>query len=394
MKLNRLLFLITLSFLFACSDSDSPGPTWQYLNSYSERSVTTKSQLQLVFSAAGYSSLTSYLQYDVNLHYIEYQTDYLGETIIASGLLAFPVTDEQVPIMSFQHGTMTSHAEAPTVNSTYQLLSNVASAGYIMIIPDMIGFGASKDKLHPYYHEDLTASSVVDMIHAAKEFASTEGLNFNGEVFLSGYSEGGYATMAAHKLMEEKTQTGLSLIASAPAAGGYDIKGVQEFFFQQENYDNPYYMGFVAMSYLSVYPDWTLTIGDLFNEPYASKMPELYNGSKSGGAINDELTTVVSDLLTNEFYNNLDTDSKFAEIVEAFEENSLDEWTPQIRMMLYHGDQDITVPYANSVDTYDRMIARGASQDILTFKTLVGKNHGTGIVPYLEDIIFEFDQLR
>ena len=395
MKSNKLYILIIIFIGFACGDSENPGPDLQYLSSFEQRSTTTKDQLELIFIASGYSEMTTYLEYDVVLNYVEYETDYLGETIVASGLLAYPITEEQLPIMSFQHGTMTSHDEAPTVNTTYSLLSNIASAGYILIIPDFIGFGASKDKLHPYYHEESTAGSVVDMIHAAKEFAeTTDGVNFNGEVFLSGYSEGGYATMAAHKLMEEQAQAGLTLIASAPAAGGYDIKGVQEFFFTQETYENPYYLGFVAMSYLSVYPDWTLSIGDIFNEPYASKIPTLYDGSKSGSEINAELTTTVVELLTDGFYNELDTDAKYDDIVMAFEQNSLDEWIPQVRMLLYHGDQDDLVPYQNSVDTYDRMISNGASQDIVTFTTLTGEDHGTGFLPYFQEVIDEFENLK
>ena len=35
-----------------------------------------------------------------------------------------------------------------------------------------------------------------------KELADIEGYNFNGDVFLSGYSEGGFATMSAHYNLE------------------------------------------------------------------------------------------------------------------------------------------------------------------------------------------------
>ena len=84
---------------------------------------------------------------------------------------------------------------------------------------------------------------------------------------------------------------------------------------------------------------------------------------------------------------NIDTDPKFDYIVDAFEENSLVDWTPKIPMHMYHGDEDVTVPFSNSQITYDKLIANGASTSVLTFTTLPGATHYTGIFPYLELIL-------
>jgi hypothetical protein len=56
-------------------------------------------------------------------------------------------------------------------------------------------------------------------------------------------------------------------------------------------------------------------------------------------------------------------------------------------MFMYHGDADITVPYQNSVSTYNKLLANGASTELLKFKTLPGATHSTGVIPYLEDMI-------
>jgi hypothetical protein len=52
---------------------------------------------------------------------------------------------------------------------------------------------------------------------------------------------------------------------------------------------------------------------------------------------------------------------------------------------MYHGDADTTVPYQNSVDTYSYLIAHGASEQVVTFTTLPGADHGSGVIPYIED---------
>jgi predicted peptidase len=83
---------------------------------------------------------------------------------------------------------------------------------------------------------------------------------------------------------------------------------------------------------------------------------------------------------------NIDTDTRYKYITDAFTENSLVDWIPKKPLHMYHGDVDITVPYNNSVVSYDKLIANGASKSIVTFTTVPG-THYTGVVPYLEDFI-------
>lgn len=73
--------------------------------------------------------------------------------------------------------------------------------------------------------------------------------------------------------------------------------------------------------------------------------------------------------------------------MEAFEENSLTDWTPQTPTYMYHGDMDTTVPYVNSVVTYDTFIANGARENTIHFTTLTGTDHTTAVKPYIEDFL-------
>src|SRR4029078_9011448 len=127
---------------------------------------------------------------------------------------------------SFQHGTIAAHSQAPSVlplnSSELILYAALASPGFITDAPDFIGFGSSSNVMHPYYVQDLTASAVIDMLKAAKELAREKGITFNSKLFLSGYSQGGYATMATHKAIEKNGLDGYDLIASFPSSGGYD----------------------------------------------------------------------------------------------------------------------------------------------------------------------------
>jgi pimeloyl-ACP methyl ester carboxylesterase len=272
-------------------------------------------------------------------------------------------------------------------------LSSFSSAGYIFCIPDLLGFGSSTDILHPYYHYESTADPVVDILKAAKELSEVLNYKFDGNVFLAGYSEGGYATMAGHKMMEETSPTGLNLLASAPASGGYYLKGMQEYFFSQENYQQPYYLGYVAMSYRQVY-EVSSILTDIFKEPYSTEMPDLFDGTLTGGQINENLTNVMADLLQPDILTNIDTDPKYKYLNDAFAINSLHEFVPKKQMTMYHGTADITVPFQNSLDTYNSMIQLGASPDILSLIPLQDDTHESGIFPYIIHVIETFDALK
>ena len=385
-------YLLLFLFLFSCNNQDEL--TRAYIDTYTKLFSISKENILEIVQNSEYGNLNEYLQYDISLYTITYNTTYKGQNIKASGLVAFPDTDQGMPILNFNHGTTSLHADAPTEDLIqYSFFSNAASAGYIFVIPDYLGFGVSDNIVHPYYRSDITGQTIVDMIRAAKELAAIEGYNFNGDVFLSGYSEGGFATMSAHYNMEKNNYSGLNLVASAPASGGYDITGMLDYFISKETYHVPYYIAYVAMGYKTSY-DWSLPLSSIFNEPYASIIPEYFNGKYSGYEINSVLSDDMSELLTSNFINNIYTDADLKIIVDAFEENSLDQWIPKNKMIMYHGTDDITVPYQNSVDTYNSFISLGADKNIVEFIDLIGENHSSGSLPYIVSLFDEFEKLK
>ena len=365
-----------------------------HLDTYLKLYTQDKGQVMNAVQNSLFDDITKYINYGVSLYTITYNTTYKGENIKASGLVAFPETTNNVPILNFNHGTTSLHRDAPTEDLfQYIFFSNAASAGYIFVIPDYLGFGVSDDILHPYYRSDITGLTIVDMLRATKELAEIEGYNFNGDVFLSGYSEGGFATMSAHKTLEENNFQGLNLVASAPAAGGYDMTGMLNYFLSLEIYHQPYYLAYVAFSYKTSY-DWGLQLSDIFNEPYASLIPQYFNGQHSGGEINSVLSYSVNLLLNENFRNNFYTDPSLNVVVEAFEENSFNQWVPKTKMFMYHGTVDITVPYQNSVDTYNNFITNGVNSSLVEFIPLESQTHSTGAIPYILDIFDKFENLK
>lgn len=390
--IHRLAFVALLApfvFLSSCSD-ENEAPKNVVLVEATPFLTRSASELKTFLSASGLHFDMSALKYDVELFRVKYKTTYKDTEIIASGMVILPKTTDAVGMVSFQHGTIMDYDDAPSAlplnDQEHILYAALGSAGFIGVVPDYVGFGESKNILHPYYVEEVTASAVIDNLKAAREWAAEKGINFNKKLFLAGYSQGGYATMAAHKAIETNGLPGFNLTASFPASGGYDIKGMQEYFFAQQTYDQPHYLAYVAMSYQSYY-NWTGVLADFFKEPYASRIPALFNGTKSASEINGQLTETIADLINTDLVQHIDTDARYEYLVDAFHENSLLDWTPTIKMYMYHGDADTTVPYANSVHTYNVFLDNGASTNVVTFTNLPGATHGSGIFPYLEHLI-------
>jgi pimeloyl-ACP methyl ester carboxylesterase len=387
-------FAVVLTTIASCSD-DEPGQ--KYLIAEEKIQTRTASELQTFINASPINIDPSLFRYDIEVYRISYVTTYKDEKIRASGLVVLPKTTAQVGMLSFQHGTIAAHSDAPSETPTNSpalvLYGAIGASGFIGVIPDFIGFGDSKDIFHPYYVEEATADAVIDALKAARELARKKNVRFNENLFLAGYSQGGYATMAAHKYIEENGLNNFDLVASFPSSGGYDVKGMQEYFFSQTTYHEPFYLAYVALAYQTYY-EWTNTLQEFFNEPYASRIQIIFNGISDGGDINAQLTTNVSALVKSDLIANIDTNPDYAFLVDAFNENSLLDWTPTIPMYMYHGDADITVPYENSVSVYNHFIANGASQSVVTFTPLPGEDHGSGIYPYLEHLIEKVTDLQ
>jgi pimeloyl-ACP methyl ester carboxylesterase len=396
-KYSQWPFIALFIFVISCSEKDDPTPPAKEDNLINATATGSRTAAELKFfiQLSGRDIDPEIFVYDVDVYNVVYTTMYHDAEIEASGLVVLPKTTASVPMISFQHGTIVEQSHAPSVQSksSQEVISYtaLASMGFITVVPDLIGFGKSKEIFHPYYVEEPTATAVIDLLKAAVTLAEEKGMDFNSELFLAGYSQGGYATLATHKAVENHSPEGFNLIASFPGAGGYHISALKEHFFSLETYNDPYYLAYVGMSYQSHYGKENL-VESFFNDPYAGRIPALFDGLHSSADINAQLTTDVGTLIKNNALNGVDV-TLTAFLEDKFEENSLVDWTPKSQVFLYHGEADVTVPFGNSQLTYETLLINGASTDNLQLITLPG-DHTTALEPYIVDIINKLQKLK
>lgn len=164
-------------------------------------------------------------RYGIKVFRVNYQSQKSPDrtrATAASGLVIMPeLSATELPWISLQHGTVAGKNEAPSLRLGVGFYE--ASQGFVTAVMDYIGYGSSADELHPYLIAETYVPAGVDQLRAARTLAANQGLKL-GPLFLRGYSEGGYATMAMQRALETDYSQEFTLTASAPAAGPYDLE--------------------------------------------------------------------------------------------------------------------------------------------------------------------------
>ena len=130
------------------------------------------------------------------------------------------------PLLLYAHGL-------PAPDPTYVMtdVSNLtagaqpaaifAAQGYIVVAPNFPGYDGSALGYYPLLNADQNAKDMMDALTAATA-ALSGGLSapttYNGKLFVTGGSIGGFVAMATDKAMQA---AGLTVVATAPASGLY-----------------------------------------------------------------------------------------------------------------------------------------------------------------------------
>ena len=374
-----LLMIIILVTGCRKDNTDNATPsTNDYFVSATSLGRFSKTALQTLAVNAGYSNFAPIASFDVDFYKLIYKTTFKGNKIQVSGLIGIPKNGPAAPsLISAQHGTMFRFIDAPSnFPNSFSGYELTASAGYITLIPDFIGYGISQQIPHPYYDQQSSGLTVVDMIKAAKYYLQQQKVTTSSSLFIIGYSEGGYVTMAAQKEIETNASHGLTLTAAAEGAGGYDLNGMLTGIATASTYSAPSFLSLLLRSYDSTY-NWKRPYSDFYREPYATKLSALLDGTKDRSAIDAALTTSTAALFNPSFYANFSDPAKETVMKQQLTANSFLTWTPKSATRLYQGTADEAVFYETSVSTFNRFKTAGATN--VEFLPIPGGTHSTSI---------------
>jgi Secretory lipase len=386
---SRSLHLIYIALFFVvsgCGTSSDPSPVAdkylvgsELIGSFTKASLQTRTD-----GLAGGSSnplvtafVNGLLKYDIKAYRIIYKTKNTdGSEIMASGALIIPTTSDAVAMISQQHGTIRTDAQAPsnygTNSEAYSIASIFASNGFIISCPDYIGYGVTKNIVHPYEHRESLAQASLDMIRASTEFINKEKVNWSKKLMITGYSQGGFATMSLQKKIEEQFPTEFNLVASSCGAGAYNKSQFMKDLINTTTHGIPEYNQlyiWVTQTYDRVYKLNRL-MNTYFKEPYATDIQANGNNANVKASIN----LAFADAFRTGVNNGSDT-----QFLNAVKDNDVFDWAPKTETQLYHGDADQQVFYNNSTTAEKAMKAKGGNVTLFTTK---GGTHGSTLQDY------------
>ncbi len=364
-----------------------------YLVDFTFLGSRSKFELQILFGAA--------VDYDINLYRIRYETpgsDNLPDT--ASGLMVLPVVPAgtELPMVVYEHGTTSGPTDVPSqLRGGFEVAMGYAAFGFITLAPDYLGLGDSRG-FHPYVHAATEASASLDMLNGGLEYLDTHEPDWNPNfLFIAGYSQGGHASMALHKEIEDFWSFVYPVTAAAHMSGPYSISGVmRDLILSDESYGSPAYIGYLMLGYNEVYGNLYTDLHEIFVEPYVTSIQNFKDGTINLTTLNSQLIAALAasgDTINKRMFQDSIIEAITLQpnhpINVALNANDVYNWAPSAPTRLYYCGSDEQVPNENSIVAEATMQGLGAP-DVHAINLNPALSHGGCVFPAISASIAFF----
>lgn len=298
---------------------------------------------------------------------------YSGRVFLPSRKPTDPPT--AVPIVVYQHATEIRRKAVGYFNKGDETMLGALAAelcGFAVAMPDGDGMGADpSEQMHAYCHGRTAAACVLDLVRAVKGELNGKRIfddvnyTWDGEVYIVGYSEGGYIAMSAVKaLATEPADKDIELTGAACMGGPFDFANATRALLADARtpYDRSYIPVYFIAAWKDLFPD-IVSYKEALN-------PELLKTDASGNAeqwMKGELdagmvtaliqarltgnkdTAVPARKLLNEKWVKENVDNPASRLNKLLRENSLvGGWAPTAPVLLVHDPFDQTVKFSGT----------------------------------------------
>ncbi len=247
-SLKRLALALMAAFITACGGSSTETDTASTSTArgtlvqsppfriVSVNSAAFLAQLSGTSTGAQLLEITGNPVCGVDVYQIDFWTvGGVGEATESSGALMVPTgagapCSGPRPIVEYAHGTNANQAlniaDVTDTSNTEGILiaAMFAAQGYIVVAPNYAGYDISTLGYHPFVNAVQQSSEMIDILAAARTALPTtfaSATSDDGQLFLTGYSEGGYVAMATLRAMQA---AGEKVTAAAPMSGPYALE--------------------------------------------------------------------------------------------------------------------------------------------------------------------------
>ena len=387
--------LSLIGFISACgvSGNDGADSVSKGLNNLVKATliddINASTMLQVIHAKIDPNALNAFGYKAVKISYKTVGQD--GKPLVASGLLVIPTATAQyqqyrlsqgkkpfsVSMLCNNHGTIFLNSEAPSNAEVSNGLPDYAQAvlmtgyaGFAAIYPDYIGFGDSNTTVHPYILKKAAAREAVDMLKASMTYMKNNNVVLNYQLYISGYSEGGYNALAMAEEVEKNFSDRVNLMGVAPMAGPYNVEALGNVDLNAtKKMAYPAFLADLAYSYSHYYSD--VNLSDLAI-PSLAQFQLAFNGEHDtvpiqtilGVANRSATNKLFKDSFISDYQNNQNNIMR-----QKFVQNTLDNWTPRSKMNFIQCVDDDIIPFSESNDTYNKFKASGSDVTLTPIST-------------------------
>lgn len=270
------------------------------------------------------------------------------------------------------HSTISDNLEAPSMGGSPETL--MLQGDRVLILPDYIGYGVTKDRVHPYINHELCARNCIDALKAGYKIfrdKCKKTLHPQWNFYVIGASQGGGNALAIHKWLDthEDFANLWRFKYSYCAAGPYNPALTFKKYFEQKVLDYPVVMPLALKAMIAAYPDilgkWKEE--DFYSETYLKHKADIDLMISSKKFLSTEINKkffeifphtgetgikpgkqiFLTDILNPDVCD--ENSEKSKALFQCFAKSDLTKgWTPVHPIHLYHGKNDTYVSYANS----------------------------------------------
>ena len=274
-------------------------------------------------------------------------------------------------ICLMEHYTITSDLEAPSNAFSFEMF---VTGNTLTIMPDYIGYGATKELPHPYLNHDVCAINSIDALTAGYDLFKEKvqsGMSNGWKLYLAGASQGAGNAIAVHKYLDTHPELSAkwNFASSNCSSGPYNPVVTIDKYLTDGKVAYPVVFPLVMKTMLSSYPDIMkgFTEEMAYSQNYLAVKSEIDNmiadKQHDTSAINQVFIekvrkTVDETLADDEIYladilspEMLDKESPICKaLYQCLEKNDLTKgWTPVHPMTLHYSTRDMVVPQENSL---------------------------------------------
>ncbi|MEW9528519.1 alpha/beta hydrolase family protein [Microbispora sp. NPDC049125] len=317
---------------------------------------------------------TAKVRYGVRTYRLVYRTvDASGRPTTASGLVALPRNGERrLRAVSFTHGTELFKGDAPSTTKDVWGQApalTYASAGMAAVAPDYLGLGEGPGP-HPWMDVPSETTAAVDMLRAARRFASDSGRQLRREVLVTGFSQGASAALGLARALQAGTDPWFRLGALAPVSGAYAFRDTELPALLRGGTDAKAGVIYAALTFVAFNRLHHLydSPGEVFRAPYDRRMEGLLDGSHTGLEVVKGTPDTIDALLTPRGRAALaHPTGRLADALRVVD--GVCAWKPQAPIRLYAAKGDEQAVSANSPRCQAMLRAHGADAPLVELGT-------------------------